>query len=81
MPSIPALLDVERFEQFAVLDLAAITLGFACSNADSEVIGCQVLIYGRAVFSFWLTHVDLDVLDFDLCRDLACFFCPSCYLI
>lgn len=39
MPSIPALLDVERFEQFAVLDLAAITLGFACSNADSEVIG------------------------------------------
>jgi hypothetical protein len=39
VPNDPALLDAEFFEQFAVLDLAANSLGFAFSNGGAGVVG------------------------------------------
>ena len=39
VPNDPALLDAAFFEQFAVLDLAANSFGFAFSNAGAGVVG------------------------------------------
>ncbi|HIE70343.1 MAG TPA: hypothetical protein EYP98_09245 [Planctomycetes bacterium] len=39
VPNDPAILDAEFFEQFAVLDLAANSLGFAFSNGGAGVVG------------------------------------------
>ena len=39
VPNDPALLDAPFFEQFAVLDPAANSFGFAFSNAGAAVVG------------------------------------------
>ena len=39
VPNVTALLDAAFYEQFAVLDPAANSLGFAFSNAGAGVVG------------------------------------------